>query len=179
VTDVILTHHHFDHAGGFFRRDAEGRSRAVFPAARHFLQRANHELARDPGPRERASYFPENLEPLAAVRLELVDGDAEIIPGVRVVRSDGHTVGMQTVRIEGGGRVARYLADISPTTHHIRTPYTMGYDMCTRQLMEEKEALFAAAREEDAILLFEHDPQVAAGRIVEEKGKVRIQKVGA
>ena len=172
VSDIVLTHLHFDHAGGFTRRDPAGGVVPTFPAARHFLQASNRETALDPHPRERASYFPENVAPLAEVALELVDGDAEVLPGIRVERSDGHTIGMQTVRIEGGGRVVRYLADLAPTHHHVRIPYTMGYDMCARTLMEEKERLFAAAREEGAVLLFEHDATVAAATLVEERGKV-------
>jgi glyoxylase-like metal-dependent hydrolase (beta-lactamase superfamily II) len=171
VTDVVITHLHFDHAGGLTRRDSSGRVVPTFPAARHFLQRANRETALDPHPREKASYFAENVEPLAEVVLELVDGDAEVLPGITVERSDGHTTGMQTVRIEGGGRVVRYLADLAPTHHHVRVPYTMGYDLCARTLMEEKERLFAAAREEGATLILEHDATVAAARLVEEKGR--------
>jgi glyoxylase-like metal-dependent hydrolase (beta-lactamase superfamily II) len=172
VTDIVLTHLHFDHAGGFTRREPGGAVVPTFPAARHFLQASNRETALAPHPRERASYFAENVLPLADVALELVDGDAEVLPGIRVERTDGHTIGMQTVRIEGGGRVARYLADLAPTHHHVRIPYTMGYDMCARTLMEEKERLFAAAREEEAVLLFEHDATVAAATLVEERGKI-------
>ncbi len=171
VTDVVITHLHFDHCGGLTRREGADRVVPTFPEARHYLQRANRETALDPNPRERASYLRENIEPLEDVDLLLVDGDAELFPGLSVERSDGHTRGMQTVRIEGGGRVIRYLADLAPTHHHVRVPFTMGYDICARTMMEEKERLIAAACEEDATLIFEHDSKVAAARMVEEKGR--------
>ncbi len=175
VTDVVMTHLHFDHAGGLTHRDASGTLVPTLPHARHFLQVSNRDNCLAPNPRERASYLRENLDPLTDIALELVDGDAEIFPGVRVERSDGHTVGMQTVRVEGGGRVVRYLADLAPTHHHMRLPFTMGYDMCTQTVMDEKARLIAAAREEEAILIFEHDPVVVAARLVEERGRVIAQ----
>lgn len=170
VTDVIITHLHFDHVGGLTHRDGSGTVVPTLPDARHFLQVANRETALEPNAKERASYFPDNIDPLLATDPEMVDGEAEIIPGIRVERSDGHTIGMQTIRIEGGGRVVRYLTDLAPTHHHVRLPYTMGYDMCARTVMEEKERMVDAAREEEATLLFEHDPTVAAARLVERKG---------
>lgn len=177
VTDVVITHLHFDHAGGLTTRDSAGTVVPTLPQARHFLQVSNRENCLAPNARERASYLRENIDPLAEIDLELVEGDVEIMPGVRVERTDGHTTGMQTLRIEGGGSVVRYLADLAPTHHHIRLPFTMGYDMCAQTVMEEKARMLAAAREEEATLLFEHDPVVAAAKLVEERGRVVAQPV--
>ena len=170
ITDVVITHLHFDHAGGLTSREGD-RVVPVLPKARHWLQRRNHDNCNDPNPRERASYLRENLDPLREVELELLDGEEEIFPGVRVEPSDGHTDGMQTVRVEGGGEVIRYLADLAPTHHHVRLPFCMGYDMCAKTVLAEKARMVAAARDEGAILLFEHDPHFAAGRLIEKKGR--------
>ena len=171
ITDVIVTHLHFDHAGGLTRLAEDGSAVAVLPGTRHHLQVSNRDNGLSPSVRERASYLRENIEPFLDGLLELSDGDGELFPGVRVERCDGHTVGMQTIRIEGGGVVVRYLADLAPTHHHLRIPFTMGYDICATTVMEEKQRMLDATVEEDAILVFEHDIQVAAARLVEEKGR--------
>jgi len=171
VTDLVLTHLHFDHGGGVSRKSADGTYEPAFPSARHWLQRSNLETAREPSRRERASYLPRNVDPLADVDLELLDGDEEIFPGISVERCDGHTLGMQTLRLEGGGRVLRYLADLAPTSHHLRLAFTMGYDICATTVLAEKERTLRAAHEEEALLVLEHDPVVAVSTIVDRGGK--------
>ena len=116
---VLLTHMHFDHGGGISKQ-VGGELRPTFPDAVHLLQRRNLETARDPNPREAASYLVDNLSVLDDVNLELIDGPAELLPGISVIPSDGHTDGMQAVRVEGGGRVLYYLADLAPTRHHLQ-----------------------------------------------------------
>jgi len=176
ITHVLLTHLHFDHAGGVSIRDGE-RVVPSFPRAEHFLRRANLAEAEAPNPRERASYLAENVAPLHDTRLTLIDDDAEILPGLRVERSDGHTVGLQTVRVEGGGRVLRYVADVAPTAHHVHLPITMGYDLCSRQLLGEKERLWRAALDEEATIVFEHDAEVALARIAFDGRKYRAEPI--
>ncbi|MFN0058882.1 MAG: MBL fold metallo-hydrolase [Planctomycetota bacterium] len=169
VTHVMLTHLHFDHGGGVSRRistgTATGELAPTFPHALHFLQRRNLATAERPNLRERASYLPENVEPLRHVRLQLLDGAEEVLPGLSVLPSDGHTDGLQAVRLEGGGQVLYYLADLAPTHHHLHPAFTMGYDLCARELMVEKQRLFQRALDERAVIVFEHDSQVAAGRL--------------
>ncbi len=164
VTHVILTHLHFDHGGGATRRDGE-RVVPVFPRAEHFLQRRNWDTARSPNARERASYLPENVEPLAAARLELLGGPAEVLPGISVLLSEGHTAGLQMVRVEGGERSLYFVADLAPTHHHVHLPFCMGYDLCVRTILEEKAALWPRIAAENGILVFEHDPSVAAATL--------------
>jgi glyoxylase-like metal-dependent hydrolase (beta-lactamase superfamily II) len=174
VTHVVLTHLHFDHAGGATVR-AGGDVVPQFPRAEHFLQRANLDEARAPNPRERASYLADNVEPLAsAARLTLLDGAAEVLPGLSVEPSDGHTRGLHTLRVEGGGRAVYYVADLAPTSHHVHLPYTMGYDLCVRTILEEKRRLWDRAIAEEAIIVFEHDPYVRCGRMEVEGGRYRI-----
>ncbi|MBT6452073.1 MAG: MBL fold metallo-hydrolase [Planctomycetes bacterium] len=176
VTDLILTHLHFDHVGGATELDREGQSTALFPDATHWVQQANWDTGLSPNARERASYLRQNIEPLAAAPLEKIDGNGEILPGISVERVDGHTVGMQTVRIEGGGRVMRYLADLAPTWHHLRAAWTMGYDICAITVVEEKQRMLQAALEEQALLVLEHDPVHAVTSLEERNGKIVATK---
>ncbi len=176
VTHVVLTHLHFDHGGGATKLSGD-QLVPTFPQAQHFLQRRNFETASHPNPRERASYLPENVEPLREVSLELLEGEEEVIPGLTLTPSHGHTAGMQTVRIEGGGRVLYYPTDLAPTHHHVRTAFTMGYDLCSREIMTEKTALFGRAYDEEALVIFEHDPEVAGGSVVaDDRGGYRFDK---
>jgi glyoxylase-like metal-dependent hydrolase (beta-lactamase superfamily II) len=175
LTDVVLTHLHFDHAGGATRfapgGGLEGRSPVVpsAPGARHWLQRANHERALAPGPRERASYLRDNVEPLGGSLLDLVDGEREIIPGIRVHISNGHTRGLQWVTVGEGKGALAFPADVIPTSSHVHLPFVMGYDMCVETLLAEKEAFLARAVEEEWVVVFEHDRQVPAARLARGK----------
>lgn len=173
VTDVILTHLHFDHARGIFqeRPGAEGEVDLRYPGAGIYVQAANYENAREPNARERASYIAEDVGRLERTRLVLTSGSQEIHPGVWVHRGDGHTRGHQWVEIKGDGPSLAYPSDIVPTSRHLPLPYLMGYDICAESLLEEKDALLSRAVAESWILVFGHDPVVSAGRVTrDEKG---------
>lgn len=172
VTDLIITHLHFDHVGGATTLDAAGHPCMVFPSATHWIQEANWNSAIDPNPREKASYLRQNIEPLEGTQLKKIDGDGEILSGITVERVDGHTLGMQTVRVEGGGQVLRYLADLAPTRHHLRPAWTMGYDISAITAVEEKSRILAQALEEQAVLVLEHDPESATAKIELKNGNI-------
>ena len=122
VTDVILTHLHFDHCGGSTRRVEEGLALA-FNNATHHVQRAHWEWALSPNPRERASFLKENLEPLAASgQLHLIDGDGPLFPGVDLVTVNGHTEAQQMVKVSGAEGTLVFVADLVPTSAHRRRP---------------------------------------------------------
>jgi glyoxylase-like metal-dependent hydrolase (beta-lactamase superfamily II) len=164
ITDVVLTHLHFDHAAGSTRREGD-RLVPAFPRARYAVQRRNLENARHPNPRERASYMAENFEPLVeAGVLEAWDGPGTPWPGVEVVTADGHTRGQQLVRVAGGGSVLYYVADLIPTASHVRIPFVMGYDVAAIETMEEKRVLLGRAASEGAWICLEHDPEIALAR---------------
>jgi glyoxylase-like metal-dependent hydrolase (beta-lactamase superfamily II) len=177
VTDVILTHLHFDHAGGVTRRGEGGALELTFPKARHFLQRRNLMHALHPTVRDRGSYLEENFALLArSKRLELLDGPAELAPGVEVVLFEGHTVGQQLVRIRDPLAPRRgwilYGADIIPTSSHLSSAFVMGYDLSPDVTAREKARALARAAEEGGIVVFEHDPRIAAAMITfDEKGR--------
>jgi len=162
---VVATHLHFDHAGGGTVRDPDGTIRPSFPTARYVVSRGEYDFARLDNERVRASYMAANFEPLAAAGcLELVAGDAEVVPGVRMVHTPGHTPHHQSIQIDLGGDRLLFLADLVPTTVHLPLPWIMGYDVDPLLTLESKRELLSRAAEEGWILAFEHDPFVAWGR---------------
>jgi glyoxylase-like metal-dependent hydrolase (beta-lactamase superfamily II) len=165
VTDVILTHLHFDHAGGGTRRGGDTVVPA-FPRAAYHVQRANLAQARSPNDRDRASFFRENWEPLEAAGLLREHGpDAEILPGVFARVTNGHTPGHQMIEVEGGDAVVAFAGELSPFTSHLPFPYVMGYDLLPVVSMEEKRRWLPVWAERGAVVVFDHDPDTAAARI--------------
>jgi glyoxylase-like metal-dependent hydrolase (beta-lactamase superfamily II) len=165
ITDVVLTHLHFDHAGGSTAFAADGRLAPRLPRARYHVQRKNWQNANAPNPRERASYMVENFVPLAeAGALELWDGAFEPWPGFELITADGHTRGQQLVRVSGAGGAAYFVADLIPTAAHVRIPFVMGYDVAAIETMAEKRALLERAVGENAWILLEHDPMTGWAR---------------
>jgi glyoxylase-like metal-dependent hydrolase (beta-lactamase superfamily II) len=176
VTDVLFTHLHFDHAGGIsrFGRNSETLE-LCYPSARHLISRVNYENAKAPNVRERASYLAENVSVLEGTDLVLLDDEQEIWPGLTVHRSDGHTRGLLWVRLTEGHTTVVFPADLIPTSHHLPVPFVMGYDMCAEQAMTEKASLLDQAVEGSWIIIFEHDPAVAAGRgNFDDRGRPRM-----
>jgi glyoxylase-like metal-dependent hydrolase (beta-lactamase superfamily II) len=164
ITDVVLTHLHFDHAGGSTRVDG-GRLVPRLPRARYYVQKKNLANARHPNPRERASYMPDDFEPLAAQGvLQEWEGPQCPWPGIEMFTADGHTRGQQLLRVSGKQGTLYYVADLIPTASHVRIPFVMGYDVAAIETMEEKRALLTRAAEERAWIVIEHDPRVAMAR---------------
>ena len=171
VTDVVLTHLHFDHAGGAV--DASGH--LAFPSATYHLQRRNWDWAMQPSDRDRGSYRKRTFEALGeSGSLHLIDGEAELFPGISVLLSEGHTVALQLVRVEHEGEWLVYCADLIPTSAHLAPAWHMGYDLHPMIVMDEKKMLVAEAIEERGILFFEHDPVLAACRIRESGGELLV-----
>jgi glyoxylase-like metal-dependent hydrolase (beta-lactamase superfamily II) len=167
VTVVIDSHLHFDHAGGNTRRGASGAPELSFPNAHYIVRRGEWDWAHRTNERTSASYFPHNFDPLlAAGRLELVDSDAEVLRGVSLRKTPGHTPHHQGVLIESGTERMFYLADLAPTTSHVPLPWIMGYDVEPLVTLESKRALWAEAARERWTMVFEHDSINAFGRIV-------------
>lgn len=170
VTDVILTHLHFDHCGGATYRLASGELADSFPRAHYHVQRAHWEWAHT-SPREQASFLQENLAPLAASgRLNLVDGAQELFDGVILHVVDGHTRGQQLVRVQDGATSLLYAADLLPTAAHVPLLWVMAYDVAPLDTIAEKEALLTQAAAEGWLVMFEHDVAYAIGRI-EQTGR--------
>lgn len=165
---VVNTHLHFDHAGGNTERQEDGAIVPCFPNATYVVQRKEYEDALAANERSKASYLPDNYVPLAeSGRLQFLEGEKELADGITAYPLPGHTMGMQGVKITGGGKTALYLADCIPTRHHIPLPWIMSYDLYPLITLETKKAVLPKAAEERWTLFFEHDPEVAAARIQE------------
>jgi glyoxylase-like metal-dependent hydrolase (beta-lactamase superfamily II) len=165
VTDVILTHLHFDHAGGSTVRE-NGVLRPTFPRARYYVQKDHWRAAAQPTERDRASFFPEDYVPLMEHgQLELLDGEGELFPGIRMHLVHGHTTALQCPVISDGRTTLFYCADLMPTVSHVQLPWIMAYDLRPLVTLEEKRTVLGRAAEEGWILFFEHDHATAAGRV--------------
>ena len=178
VDIVLATHLHFDHAGGFTERAGDGSVRPRFPRAQYVVRLGEWDDAMHPNERTKGSYFLENYQPLADRRiLQLVDEDATIMPGVRVRRTGGHTMHHQIILIESAGKTAVFAADLLPTAAHLPEVWVMGYDLFPLDTLDFKRAFLREAVEREYLILFEHDPDIAAGYIREKDGKRYIEKV--
>ena len=162
ITDVILTHLHFDHAGGSTTLK-NGSPVPTFPSARYYVQKDHWKAASQPTERDRASFFPVDYMPLQeSGQLVLIDGEREILPGISVRLMHGHTTALQCPLISDEKQALFYCADLMPTTSHIALPWIMAYDLRPLVTLEEKRSILAEAVEKDWILFFEHDPVTEA-----------------
>jgi glyoxylase-like metal-dependent hydrolase (beta-lactamase superfamily II) len=178
ITDVILTHLHFDHAGGSTTME-NGKLVPAFPNARYHVQRKQWELSQNPTEKDRGSFMRDDYMPLMEHGvLELVDGECEIFPGIELLVTNGHTNSQQLPKISDGKTSMLFCCDLLPTTTHIPWPYVMGYDVRPLVTIEEKKKIFGRAYEEKWILYLEHDPSTEAITIkASEKGFVVDQRV--
>ena len=178
---VIYTHLHFDHAGGNTMKSEDGSLRPAFPKARYVVQHGELEDAACANERTRASYRRDNFTPVTEHRQwEFLNGDTELLPGVKAIVTAGHTRWHQSVKIESEGEAAFFLGDLIPTVAHLPLPYIMGYDLFPIQTLETKRWVMDRAIEERWLLLFEHDPRIQGGYVrKDEEGKYSLQEVTA
>jgi len=172
ITDVILTHLHFDHAGGSTYRDAEGQIQPTFPEATYYIQKAQYEWAHRRNEKDRASYFPENYDPLRERgQLKLLEGSVELFPGIEMLVVNGHTPQHQMVLVSDSERRVLFAGDLIPTSAHIPVPWVMAYDLYPLNTIEEKKRILKQATEKNWVVIFEHDPEISGGTIIEtERG---------
>jgi glyoxylase-like metal-dependent hydrolase (beta-lactamase superfamily II) len=157
ITDVILTHLHFDHCGGSTYRDAN-EVKPTFPHATYYVQREHWEWAQTPTERDRASFFPEDFVPLhERGMLAFTEGEGEILPGIRCCICNGHTSALQAPLISDGATTLLYVADLVPTLAHVPLPWIMGYDLRPLVTLEEKRRILNEAVDNNWTLFFEHD----------------------
>jgi glyoxylase-like metal-dependent hydrolase (beta-lactamase superfamily II) len=177
VAIVINTHLHFDHAGGNTFVDESGAVQVTFPRARYVVKKGEYEFAAHPNERTAASYFEQNFMPVVrASQFEFVVREKEIVKGIRVVPTPGHTPFHQSVLITSGGERAFYLADMLPTSAHLPLPWIMGYDLEPLVTLETKRRILRRAEVEEWLLIFEHDAEVPWGRIEHDGKSYQLKK---
>ncbi|MFA6464456.1 MAG: MBL fold metallo-hydrolase [Desulfurivibrionaceae bacterium] len=163
ISHVILTHGDFDHAGGVTMHNDRGGLELTFPAAMHHIQRQEWEDVLAPNKRSADAYWPENFAGLAEGKnLHLVEGEEEIMSGVRLVRTGGHTRGHQAVWLESGGQTALHLGDLLPMPACSNPLWITAYDNFPLDSIAAKEQFFGQASRRDAWFIFYHDPAILA-----------------
>lgn len=168
---VINTHYHFDHCGGNTHSEKE-EILPTFPQASYVVRQQEYHDANHPNERTGATYRAHNWRPLEERGLlRTVDQDEEIVPGVTLVHTPGHTSGHQSVKIESEGKTLFYIADLCPTVAHVPLPWIMGFDVFPLTTMETRKRIYRQAVEEEWLLFLEHDPQVPVGYLREQNGR--------
>ena len=171
INKVILSHLHFDHAGGNCFQDEAGEFIPAFPNAVYYINEGELAYAKEPDPRSSPSYLPYTWEPLEKRgQVALISGDKEVAPGVTILPAPGHTPNHQIVAVKSDGRTACFLADLVPTPSHTKTHYVMGFDLDALTAMKNKERVLKEALTENWLLVFEHSPGVKAGYLTEDSG---------
>lgn len=178
VDYVLYSHMHHDHAAGGTYRDEAGEIRATFPNAKHVMQRAEWEEALSPNVRSAHAYWPENWQVIEAAGLiDPADGEREIVPGVKVIPTGGHTKGHQAILIQSEGQSALHLGDLLPTHAHLNPLWVMAYDDYPMDSITAKAHWIGRAKAEGWWLTFYHDPEILAG-IWDEAGNL-VQRLDA
>jgi glyoxylase-like metal-dependent hydrolase (beta-lactamase superfamily II) len=172
---VINTHLHFDHCGWNTRREG-GKVIPTFPRARYFVQAGEWEHALHPTDRDRASYVTESFRP-AETQTELLEGNQEIIPGVRVEVFPGHTRDLQCVWIESEGQQACFVSDLIPTRAHLPYPWITSFDLYPLETLANKQRLLPQLVEQETLVVFPHDPEVPWAKLAEHDGRIVARTV--
>ena len=177
---VINTHLHLDHAGGNTRVADDGNIVPAFPRAKYVIHRGEWEDATNPDERTRGSYITDDYLPLEGRKgaIEFVDGDGEIevVAGVSVVVTGGHTAFHQCVKVESEGKVALFLADLIPMASHLPLPYITAYDLVPQETLRAKKRLLNRAVDEGWLVVFQHDPRVEAAYLRREGAKTVLRE---
>ena len=176
ITDVVITHLHFDHAGGGVKYDENKELALTFKNAKYWVSKKQWDWAENANRRERASFLSENIFPMRDLgALQLVEEETELFPGFTAKMFDGHTDGQIIPHIEYKGKTICFMADLLPSTAHIPMPYVMSYDTRPLLTLEDKKRFYKNAIENDYILFFEHDIYNECCNLQETKKGVRVK----
>lgn len=179
ITDVVLTHLHFDHCGGAINIE-NGKLVPAFKNATYWSNEKHWKWAVYPNDREKASFLKENILPMEECgRLKFQDTNtpqSPIIPELTYGYVNGHTEAMMIPHIHYNGRTIVYMADLLPSAAHIPIPYVMGYDMFPLTTMQEKKAFLKEAMEKNYVLFFEHDPKIECCTLQQTEKGIRMKE---
>ena len=183
ITDVFLTHMHFDHVGGAVSITESGELYPTYPNATYWSTEKHYQVAINPNVRERASFLKENILPLKDHdRLKFIEEKQSIewLPGIHIDFVHGHTDSMMILNMElDSGKRAVYCADLLASHFHIGLPYIMGYDLRPLETLKEKEILLSRAVERGDVLIYEHDPKIEASTITKNnRGRFVVGDTG-
>jgi glyoxylase-like metal-dependent hydrolase (beta-lactamase superfamily II) len=172
VDIVINSHLHFDHCGGNTVNDG-GSVRPAFPRARYLIQKGEWDAAMHPNDRTRGTYLAENFEPLdAAKQVELIDGDAEVLPGVRMTRAPGHTEDHVVVEVESGGDYGLYIGELSQHPVQLeRLAWISAFDIMPVVSLETKKRFVEKSLEKNATIISVHHEYPGLGHLRSEGGR--------
>ena len=174
---VINSHLHFDHCGwNTVYRD--GHAVATFPKAKYYAPEGEWRHGQLQLERDRVSYLSDNYNPLIdSGQMQLIEGEAEIVPGISVVPYPGHTRNMNAVFIRSGGKTACYISDLVPTSWHLEPTWLMAYDLFPLETIENKKKYYEKAVPEQWLTIFTHDPEIGWGTIAKSGSKFVVNKV--
>lgn len=180
ITDVFLTHLHFDHCGGSIERNSEGHLVPAFKNATYWSNRAHWEWAVIPNDREKASFLKENILPIQeSGRLKFIDNQdgVSFTENIKIRFAYGHTDSMMLPQISYKGHTILYMADLLPSVGHIPLPYVMAYDMFPMKTLEEKKIFLEEAVKNEYILYLEHDPVNECCTLQKTEKGIRVRDV--
>ncbi|MBK9284617.1 MAG: MBL fold metallo-hydrolase [Sphingobacteriaceae bacterium] len=175
VTDVILTHLHFDHCGGSIQYNADrSKLELAFKNATYYSNEKHWNWAIHPNLREKASFLKENILPIQeSGHLKFIDSTTELIPGLKFIEVNGHTEAMMLPLITTNGNSMLYMADLIPSVGHLPLPYVMAYDMRPLETLKEKQEILNTAVNNNWFLFFEHDPTIECASLEKTERGVR------
>lgn len=177
ITDVFLTHLHFDHCGGSIEYNSDRTK--LYPAfknAKYWSHKKHWDWAVNPNPREKASFLKENILPIQeSGQLNFIDATQELIPGFSIHEVFGHTEAMMLPLIKYKNTTIAFMADLIPSAGHLPIPYVMGYDMRPLNTLSEKEEILKLARDNNWVLFFEHDPTIECCTVAQTEKGIRLE----
>jgi glyoxylase-like metal-dependent hydrolase (beta-lactamase superfamily II) len=179
ITDVFLTHLHFDHCGGSIERKGDMLVPA-FKNARFWSNRKHWDWAVNPNAREKASFLKENILPIQeSGQLNFVEEAKEVFPGMKIEMVSGHTESMMLPIFNYKGKPLMYMADLLPSAAHIPLPYVMAYDTRPLLTLDEKKRILEWCLTNEALLFFEHDKDTACGTLTQTEKGIRLLNSGS
>jgi glyoxylase-like metal-dependent hydrolase (beta-lactamase superfamily II) len=173
---VINSHLHFDHCG-WNTVYQDSRAVATFPKAKYYVQQGEWEHASRQLERDRVSYISDNYDPLiASGQMQLLNGAAEIAPGISVAVYPGHTRNLQAIFIRSGGQTACYISDLIPTTWHLDVTWVMAYDLFPLETIENRKRYYKDCLAQNWLTIFTHDPDIPWAHLQSVNGKIMVKQ---